>query len=154
MCETVYEFQTCYYSQMVIRIQYTILLQHGGWDSITGALHCNSWELSHQRINQYTRIVPLEWPHLRRFAGTKLCIYVRKKTYTEAAVDKPCIMGGTSTGAAVTSGKANVGMSLVNSGVIDAVMLERVGCELRMPDVDIRLCTEDWVVQSQYTDIS
>ena len=81
------------------------------------------------------------WPQLRRFAGTKLCIYVRKKTYTEAAVDKPCLMGGTSTGAAVTSGKANVGMSLVISGVADAVMLERVGCELRMPVVDVRLCT-------------
>ena len=76
-------------------------------------------------------------------AGTKLCIYVRKKTYTEAAVDKPCLMDGTSTGAAVTSGKANVGMSLVISGVIDAVMLERVGCELRIPVVDIRLCVKD-----------
>ena len=66
-----------------------------------------------------------------------------KTTYTEAAVDKPCLMGGTSTGAAVTLGKANVGMSLVISGVVDAVMLERVGCELRIPVVDIRICVKD-----------
>ena len=52
-------------------------------------------------------------------------------------------MGGTSTGAAVTSGKANVGMSLVISGVIDAVLLERVSCELRIPVADIRLCVKD-----------